>query len=212
MGSRRRQGPFGLFLQKISMSRLPIFILCACLAACGNNPDRSATGAASNPSRHPASFNQPIQLALTAYEGLAEGLVNWDSAAVPALGAKLGARLDSLDLKADASTAGAQSALAAAKADLDQLQQKTGITAQRRAFHALSNHFYEALKSAGYDASPVYLQKCPMAFNDEETGNWISKVETIRNPYLGLHHPHYGKGMLSCGETKEALNKEAAKN
>jgi hypothetical protein len=23
---------------------------------------------------------------------------------------------------------------------------------------------------------------------------------------MGLHHPHYGKGMIHCGETKDTLN------
>jgi hypothetical protein len=45
-----------------------------------------------------------------------------------------------------------------------------------------------------------------MAFDDTRPGQWLSKEEIIRNPYLGLHDPHYGKGMLKCGETKTVIN------
>ena len=45
-----------------------------------------------------------------------------------------------------------------------------------------------------------------MAFNDNEEGLWLSKTSKIRNPYLGLHHPKYKGGMISCGETKDTLN------
>ena len=44
-----------------------------------------------------------------------------------------------------------------------------------------------------------------MAFNDTEPGLWLSKTEAIRNPYLGLHHPKYGKAMLVCGEVKDEI-------
>jgi hypothetical protein len=42
-----------------------------------------------------------------------------------------------------------------------------------------------------------------MPFNDTGRAVWLSKSDTLRNPYLGLHHPRYGSGMLECG-TQEA--------
>ncbi len=45
-----------------------------------------------------------------------------------------------------------------------------------------------------------------MAFNDTESGIWMSAQSDIRNPYLGTKHQKYKSGMLHCGETKDSLN------
>jgi hypothetical protein len=45
-----------------------------------------------------------------------------------------------------------------------------------------------------------------MAFNDTEPGDWLSETDSIRNPYLGLHHPKYGKAMIDCGQTKSTID------
>jgi hypothetical protein len=45
-----------------------------------------------------------------------------------------------------------------------------------------------------------------MAFDDVQSAKWLSKKEDIRNPYLGLKDPKYGKAMLSCGETIKTIN------
>jgi hypothetical protein len=44
-----------------------------------------------------------------------------------------------------------------------------------------------------------------MAFNDIDSGYWLSKSNSIRNPYMGLHHPRYHSGMLNCGETLDSI-------
>jgi hypothetical protein len=45
--------------------------------------------------------------------------------------------------------------------------------------------------------TPIYYQFCPME-NDGKGAKWISKDETIKNPY-------YGSQMLSCGKTVETI-------
>ena len=92
------------------------------------------------------------------------------------------------------------------KSDIAGVLNGTDITAKRRAFHSLSQNFYDLLRIVRYDEGKIYLQECPMAFNDDETAIWLSKNDEIRNPYLGLHHPKYGKTMLSCGNNKDTLN------
>ncbi|HUQ96340.1 MAG TPA: hypothetical protein VM010_01660, partial [Chitinophagaceae bacterium] len=79
-------------------------------------------------------------------------------------------------------------------------------TEKRHAFHSFSQNLYDLLRTIKYDGATVYLQQCPMAFNETEEGLWLSKTEKIRNPYLGLHHPKYKGGMISCGETKDVLH------
>ncbi|MBD0353253.1 MAG: DUF3347 domain-containing protein, partial [Flavisolibacter sp.] len=81
------------------------------------------------------------------------------------------------------------------------------ITRQRRTFDSLSQKLYTWLNQNKYAASAVYLEECPMAFNDEEKGQWLSRTESIRNPYLGLHHPKYKKGMVECGSIKDSIQK-----
>ena len=76
----------------------------------------------------------------------------------------------------------------------NQLIQEKNIDKQRGIFAKLTEPMYKlAKKSAlGY---PVYYQNCPM-FNGGS--NWLSKEETIKNPF-------YGNMMLTCGSTVEQL-------
>jgi len=69
---------------------------------------------------------------------------------------------------------------------------------QRQYFSSLSKNLYEVMKISRQE-TPTYYQFCPMA-NDGKGANWLSKEETIKNPY-------YGSQMLSCGKTVETINK-----
>ncbi|MEI6948303.1 DUF3347 domain-containing protein [Paraflavisolibacter sp. H34] len=161
-------------------------------------------------SQHSDSFNVSVNKVLTAYYGLSDALVNWDSAAANRQAGALKASLEGAnfnELKKD--TPIYQTALSyidASKAEAGTIAEARDLTAKRRAFHNLSQNLYDLLRTIRFDEAKVYLQECPMAFNDEEQGLWLDKTEAIRNPYLGLHHPKYGKGMLECGSTKDTLN------
>lgn len=67
---------------------------------------------------------------------------------------------------------------------------------QRDHFMSLSKNMYALMKVSTYE-QPVYYQFCPMA-NDGKGANWLSKENTVKNPY-------YGSKMLSCGKTVEAI-------
>ncbi len=75
-----------------------------------------------------------------------------------------------------------------------QLVQEKNIDKQRAFFAKLSSPMYKlALKTnLGYT---IYYQNCPM-FNGGS--NWLSREETIKNPF-------YGNMMLTCGSTVETL-------
>jgi copper chaperone CopZ len=66
------------------------------------------------------------------------------------------------------------------------------VKTQRANFMTLSKNIYELMKVAKTDI-PVYYQYCPMV-----KANWLSKENTIKNPY-------YGSQMLSCGQTIETI-------
>lgn len=70
------------------------------------------------------------------------------------------------------------------------------IEQQRDQFMSLSKKMYELMKVSKTE-TPIYYQFCPMA-NDGKGANWLSKENTIKNPY-------YGSQMLSCGKTVETI-------
>lgn len=86
---------------------------------------------------------------------------------------------------------------------MEQSLEKIGKSAdrdeQRLEFINLSNALINSVRSFGtnYD-SPLYIQFCPMANNDQGA-NWISKEENIINPY-------FGDMMLTCGSVEEVIN------
>ena len=166
-------------------------------------------------SQHTPAFNQGMDSFLNAYYALSESLVNWDSAAVGARADELTGKLNSIpfrDLQKDTMIyETAVSYVDILKNDLDVMAGNENLTTRRQSFHSFSQNLYDLLRTVKYDNRKVYLQECPMAFNDDQPGIWISNKTEIRNPYLGLHHPKYKSGMLECGETRDSINFAAPK-
>ena len=158
---------------------------------------------------HTDSFNTALNAAMSSYYGLTEAFVNWDSAAVNSNAAQLKNHLQGINLdEFKAEGAIHQTAMEYVNASEQKVKDITiakELSEKRKAFNSLSQNMYDLLRTVQYDNSKIYLQECPMAFNDTEPGLWLSKTEDIRNPYLGLHHPKYGKAMLVCGETKDEI-------
>ena len=82
------------------------------------------------------------------------------------------------------------------KEDAEHIADTKDASHQRDQFTTLSKNLYEVMKLSKRE-TPTYYQFCPMA-NDGKGANWLSKEETIKNPY-------YGSQMLSCGKTVETL-------
>ena len=82
------------------------------------------------------------------------------------------------------------------KEDSEHIADTKDIKHQREHFTTLSKDIYALLKVAKYDV-PVYFQFCPM-YNDGKGANWLSKENTVKNPY-------YGTMMLNCGKTVETI-------
>lgn len=166
-------------------------------------------------SRHSQAFIGSIDSFLTSYYAATEAFVNWDSIAVIRAANNMNGSLGNVkwtELQKDTVIfQTATSDTATFRDDLNVLSGAADLTTKRHAFHALTQNLYDLLRTLKYDGAKLYLQQCPMAFNDVEEGVWLSKTEKIRNPYLGLHHPKYKSGMISCGETKDTLNFQAPK-
>jgi hypothetical protein len=164
-------------------------------------------------SRYSGGFDSSIANLLNHYYRLSESLVKWDSAEART---NASAFLDALsttsfdEVKKDSLIfQTAQTYLASIPQDLQAIQQRAGLTEKRRAYQSLTQNIYDLLRTIKYSQTKVYLHECPMAFNDTETAHWLSNTgsdKERRNPYLGLYHPIYKRGMLTCGETKDSLN------
>lgn len=162
-------------------------------------------------SKHSEAFNTNIAGILNDYNKLSEQFVNWDSTDVTTTAALLNKDFDKLvldELKKDSAVIYETASMFVqnVKGDLQTIASEKNIRPQREAFNSLTDNFYQFLNTIKYDRQKLYLQQCPMAFDDEKPGLWLSLQEEIRNPYLGLHHPKYGKGMIECGETKIKMN------
>jgi hypothetical protein len=161
-------------------------------------------------SKHTDSFNVAVNKVLTSYYALTNDFVNWDSVAVSNHASELKANLEAVnfdELKKD--TIIHQTAVTfidASKGELETILQPADLTTKRHALNNLSDNMYNLLRTIHYDRSKIYLQECPMAFNDTEPGVWLSKTDAVQNPYLGLHHPKYKAGMVECGGPKDTLN------
>lgn len=70
------------------------------------------------------------------------------------------------------------------------------IAHQREHFSMLSQNVYSLTKVFKLDET-AYLQHCPM-YNDGKGADWLSKENTVKNPY-------YGSSMLTCGKTTETI-------
>lgn len=161
-------------------------------------------------SKHSDKFNDSITTILDSYYALTDAFVNWDSTKVNTVAADLKSKMDTFQMAELKDSAvlyeTAKSFLDNSKGDVTNIETAADITAKRRSLNSLTENLYNYLRVIRYDKGKLFLQECPMAFNDEEPGDWLSKTAEIRNPYLGLHHPRYGKGMIGCGETKDTLN------
>ena len=178
------------------------------LISCNNSKQENKTETKSV-SIHSNSFNASVQSALDSYHALTEAFVNWDSATVDKKAAELRLKLDSINFYGftPASITAPVDTLNLAKNDLQAMTTAKDIFSKRQALNTLSQRIYSFLNTVQYDEKKIYLQECPMAFNNEATpGMWLSRNEAIRNPYMGLHHPKYGKAMIECGDTKDSVN------
>ncbi len=71
------------------------------------------------------------------------------------------------------------------------------IEVQRTAYLTMSNDLIALVKNSGMKEGELYVEHCPMAFNNTG-GSWISSNKEIRNPY-------FGDKMMKCGEITETI-------
>ncbi|UUC47143.1 DUF3347 domain-containing protein [Flavobacterium cerinum] len=82
------------------------------------------------------------------------------------------------------------------KTDAEHIAETNDIKHQRDHFASLSEDLFTLAKLTT-KGTTIYYQKCPM-YNDGKGAYWLSKENTVKNPY-------YGSAMLTCGSTVETL-------
>jgi hypothetical protein len=145
----------------------------------------------------------------TAYFQLADALVNWDTALANKHAMLLAKAADSLDFSGTTDStliAAVMDLSGTIKAESMALAEETDIKEKRREFSMITDNLYPLLQAVQYNGQKLYYQVCPMAFNDDDSGFWISNKAEIVNPYLGTKHPKYASGMLHCGEVVDSIH------
>jgi hypothetical protein len=189
------------------MRTIVAYLLLIVFASCNNSKEEKEPSKEVE-SSHSGNFNSSVQSAMSSYTALTEAFVNWDSSAVDQHSQQLKVKLDSINFYGftpETITAYVDT-LAMARKDLEAMTAGKDIASKRHHLNDLTVHLYSFLEQAKYDENKIYLNECPMAFNDTEPGVWLSETDSIRNPYLGLHHPKYGKAMIECGSTKSTID------
>lgn len=80
---------------------------------------------------------------------------------------------------------------------LNSIVKSNDLESQRVGFSAVSDNIIEASDFFRSTISEVFVQFCPMAF-DDKGAYWLSKEKEIMNPY-------FGDEMLNCGEIKKTI-------
>jgi hypothetical protein len=161
--------------------------------------------------KHSDVFNAGVDSVVNAYLAIKAAFVEANVEGAKAATTNFIAKLTKLpisELKKDTTTIfqTVEMNVADLKANAESLLQQTDITEMRRDFSMVTEMMYPSfLTAVKYEGKTLYIEKCPMAFNDTEAANWISDNAEIVNPYLGSNHPKYKAGMLHCGEVVDSV-------
>ncbi len=195
-------------------------VLSCFLIACGgkNNSSSASTDSVAPPPPDAVPLtvgadnveaNNAFHEVMLQYVAVHDALVNWDEAKATEAAKNLSNSISKFpfdDLKADdVVVSTAKSLMENVKAGTEKIVTNKTIEQKRRAFASVSDNLYNVARTIQYSKEPLYKVTCPMAFNDEESANWISKIDKVVNPYLGTKHPKYKGGMLECGEVTDSL-------
>ena len=194
------------YVSYVALFLFLIFII----AACNNKPAETVnTQRKTFTSKNTDSFNIAFDSVLNNYDSLRIAFINWDTVAANKYAALLQTSLISvpyIQLKDEDAASKATSIAQNAADGLQALIDIDSINNKRRFFYTVSEGIYHLVKTTGYDEAVIYHKKCPMAFNGEREGWWISKIKTIDNPYMGRFHPKYKNAMLECGSVEDSIN------
>jgi len=141
-------------------------------------------------------FRSQLMRVVHRYMPLKDALVSTDVRAAKAEAGALNSALDNVEMELLQGEGHMywMKEQAAMKSHVNGISSSDDIEEQRKQFSFLTNVLVDALTAFGTGQDTLYLQYCPMAF-DNAGADWLSEDETIRNPY-------FGDKMLKCGSVK----------
>lgn len=161
--------------------------------------------------KHSDSFNVSIDRAIDAYLNMKNAFVESDTVGIKSNANLFIKMLDTIpveELKKDTAMIfeTVQANIEDIKANTASLVSQTSIDEMRKDFSMVTELMYPSFfRAINYEGKKLYLQHCPMAFDEEKGANWISNSEEVINPYLGKQHPKYKATMLHCGELMDTI-------
>ncbi|MEJ5365402.1 MAG: efflux RND transporter periplasmic adaptor subunit [Desulfosoma sp.] len=163
-------------------------------------PASAAQGTAGGPLNVPDAFRGQLRRVMDAYLQVHEALAADKTQEALKAAAKIRTAVDQLDmalLQGDAHMMWMRDQENIRTA-LGHMEASKDLDALRTGFAGLSESIAVLARDFGLGADrPLYLIKCPMAF-DGQGAFWLQPDDTVRNPY-------YGARMLGCGEVQEIL-------
>ena len=148
----------------------------------------------------PEAFRQQLGTLVSAYLRLKDTFVATDETKATEEAKKTLKELENIDmtlLKGDAHNKWMKM-VTTLKNNLNGIVQMDGIEMKRSHFSIISDELTKAVETFGIKtSSPVYLEFCPMAF-DNKGAYWLSETKEIKNPY-------FGDKMMTCGEVKKEI-------
>lgn len=194
------------------VSIISVLIFFVWMSACKSKQEKNNLNAAENAtykSKNTDSFNLAFDSVLDTYNNLKTAFINWDTIAADKAAANLQRLLIYVPYEQLKDNDAATKATSIAQNGADELQvllSQDSITNKRRIFYTVSESIYNLAKTVDYDKSVLYHKKCPMAFNGDHEGWWVSEERKIDNPYFGKYHPKYKNAMLDCGTIEDSIN------
>ena len=147
----------------------------------------------------PTVFNTQLLQLVNAYMEMKDAYVATDAVAASTIAANFLKTLDEMEtylLQGEAYDFWIEKH-SALQAYAGKIQKEKEVEAQRQQFEFLSTTLIELVRAFGIKDKAVYIQYCPMAF-DDRGADWLSFEKEILNPY-------FGDAMLTCGTVKDSI-------
>jgi hypothetical protein len=187
---------------------LIFFVICSFIFSCSDSNKKTKGKPAD--SKYSTAFNRSMASMLDNYYDLSEAFVKWDSTSVNLSADRLKQNLKGLEATETKKDSAISSNLRQFgnefTSDIQKLRSANSLADKRHVFSDASQTLFSFLKDIEYDQGKIYLNECTMPFDDAGRAVWISRSDTLRNPYLGLRHPRYGSGMLECGSNISTID------
>lgn len=141
----------------------------------------------------PEKAQEQLKEAIAAYLQMKDAFVQDNTSEISAQASKMLAHL-AIDIQEPKE---AKETIINVKSALEKIAKETNLEKQRVYLVGLSDNFIKFIEKNMQVDTPLYVQQCPMANNDQGAV-WLSTEKEVRNPY-------YGDKMLKCGSVINSL-------